>query len=780
MMGIPPLKNSVFLVLVLTAIVIAGRREVDTSPPFPTPRIDYEIKWDKKFAVPDKPYCYRASILVSPAGWIIHYYKRSGISTDRDINFLLQKISLLDAESGELVQSRSFGSIGPIAKITLKNDTTAFVFSSQKVVINKKTLTTMLISELCLKTYKLTPHFEQKRLSNRNFCVNKNFAVFRIQPEIKHRFKSEYVAFVNLKDFSVDTIKIKPEEGYNDCSLQNLWLSHNGRYLAVETFEEQHQRFLLFFTTRQKSRRVTKLLDRETGRFKMIAEGKDSKIHFSPFSTAYFHKTAYYSKSSGQMKCDSARIVLDSQNSYTLPQDDSFWHLQWLSKDSLFYYDGLYPKVINLKDSITSYLYCPKASGIRENSIRQSQIVSINNREALFAIKSGNQIIRYDKVDSCITLFDSAVAYNKSGHYWEAAQLFGQLSRECDNFALEDELYYHWGETYHKMVFDSTAKEMWQKGIVQFPNSRIMPYYYSGLQHIARRKGETDKVFHYHRLLDSMVAPVEIISASHYLCGKIAFEQDSLPQAEAHFQSVINSTSSFEYAQLGLVDIMIRIKKLEEAELVLYEILKRNVLSKEDLTDLFSAVYLKLGYLSFEKKYYDDAIDNFERVHSGSSVHQEELLGLAWCQFRKKEFRKALMLVEQLEKRFPQSPYLVEGTYLKGSCYIGLKEYDASIKCFEKSFALYYEEMGGDNVHCGDFRLRESSRVLEKRIYSNSLKANGEKIRVERWLLRKEFADYKKAVTTYQKRNRDCIARLRTDSERKGFAQLSNQRLFHQ
>lgn len=370
---------------------------------------------------------------------------------------------------------------------------------------------------------------------------------------------------------------------------------------------------------------------------------------------------------------------------------------------------------------------------------------------------------------SCGRKLDKAINYYQKGEHWHALEMFGEIEACCGGSISRDSHYYYLGMTYHQMHLDSNAKELFQKGITEFPNSPMVPHFYSGLQRIAYRYGDTAMVKQYHRQIDTMNTPQEIKAASRYFYGTLYNNKNALSQAFYALNSIDSSSMYFEYAQLECFNILIERTEFESAEALLNASLRRLLSSEEEPKEILNSIYLKLACLSFERKKYDKAIELFNHIDSLSPQYREKLLGLSWSYVKLGKFSHALKYLQEMEEVFPNSPYQMESSLLLGICHLAGKDYRECSTSFIRVAEL------AKNDKSIEFDTIDSCEITDTTLEAEigQFIVNWEKRQTPKEVtsLMKRHADYLIEIKRYAARQRDQRMWMKLKSERIQFAQ---------
>jgi tetratricopeptide (TPR) repeat protein len=152
-------------------------------------------------------------------------------------------------------------------------------------------------------------------------------------------------------------------------------------------------------------------------------------------------------------------------------------------------------------------------------------------------------------------------------------------------------------------------------------------------------------------------------NAEHeYLAGKVAYEANDLPGAEAHFANVDRQSRFFAAALYFRGLAHARKGHYAAARASLCEIVEQ---ADQDRFTFFidgryyaikDLAYLALGRISHEQAKYDDAYYFYFRVPEDSDRLPDALFEASWSMFQKQEYEAAGAFLDQFDRSFPKSP----------------------------------------------------------------------------------------------------------------------------
>ncbi|HSZ81458.1 MAG TPA: hypothetical protein VLA14_04205, partial [Polyangia bacterium] len=152
-------------------------------------------------------------------------------------------------------------------------------------------------------------------------------------------------------------------------------------------------------------------------------------------------------------------------------------------------------------------------------------------------------------------------------------------------------------------------------------------------------------------------------NAEHeYLAGKVAYEANDLPGADAHFANVDRQSRFFAAALYFRGLAHARKGHYAAARASLCEIVEQ---ADQDRFTFFidgryyaikDLAYLALGRISHEQAKYDDAYYFYFRVPEDSDRLPDALFEASWSMFQKQEYEAAGAFLDQFDRSFPKSP----------------------------------------------------------------------------------------------------------------------------
>ncbi len=183
-----------------------------------------------------------------------------------------------------------------------------------------------------------------------------------------------------------------------------------------------------------------------------------------------------------------------------------------------------------------------------------------------------------------------------------------------------------------------------------------------------------------------------------YLRGRARYDAEDLSGADAVFATVGRRSRFYANAQYLRGVIATRGGQLAEAEQLFCSIastpdtdrftfyVDRRYFDIRDLT------WLALGRVAHEGRRADDAFYYYFQVPEDSRRVSEALFEGAWAMYEGHDAETAVDLLDQLETRFPASPFVDEATLLRGYVHLDRCEFEQADRLFVR-FAQTFEPL---------------------------------------------------------------------------------------
>ncbi|HOK56069.1 MAG TPA: tetratricopeptide repeat protein [bacterium] len=223
----------------------------------------------------------------------------------------------------------------------------------------------------------------------------------------------------------------------------------------------------------------------------------------------------------------------------------------------------------------------------------------------------------------------------------------------------------------------------------------------------------------------------DIVSDSKLKTGDCYFNLEKYEEAENYYKKLLEENSIFsQWAKFQIamiekkrgnlsksIEILNNIELKDDSNLIfnvlnekanIYILLEKWEKAEETLNLLINKfperkeipeIYFKIGIINFNKKDFDKSIFYFKKaieLANKNSVKEKGLFFAGYVNYLKGNFNDCLNFWENLIKEYPESPFILQISYLKGKKFYqdnNLKEAEKNFKeIVEKNNNPYYEE----------------------------------------------------------------------------------------
>lgn len=189
--------------------------------------------------------------------------------------------------------------------------------------------------------------------------------------------------------------------------------------------------------------------------------------------------------------------------------------------------------------------------------------------------------------------------------------------------------------------------------------------------------------------------PEDAANELRYLRGRAAYDESRMDEAESHFGAITRRSRFYANAQYLRGVIATRAGDLGEAEARFCSIVEPGEGDRFSfyVDDRYFAVrdlaWLALGRVAHEGNRADDAFYYYFQVPADSERVAEALFESAYAMYEGGDHDTAIDLLDQLEARFPTSPFADEAALLRGYVHLGRCEFDAADRQFRRFIARF-------------------------------------------------------------------------------------------
>jgi TolA-binding protein len=202
-------------------------------------------------------------------------------------------------------------------------------------------------------------------------------------------------------------------------------------------------------------------------------------------------------------------------------------------------------------------------------------------------------------------------------------------------------------------------------------------------------------------------APEDALNELRFLRGRARYDAREYAQAMQELSTVTRRSRFYASAQYLRGAIAAKTGDLREAEARFCEITGTG--DREQSTfyvdwryfEVKDLARLGLGRVAHEARRPDDAFYYYFQVPQDSEHLPFALFEAAYAMYEGDDFDTAIDLLDQLEARFPESPFVAEAAILRGYVHLGRCEFDAADRWF-RAFARRFQPI-----------VEELDRVLE-------------------------------------------------------------------
>ncbi|MCS6799576.1 MAG: hypothetical protein NZ898_13820 [Myxococcota bacterium] len=189
--------------------------------------------------------------------------------------------------------------------------------------------------------------------------------------------------------------------------------------------------------------------------------------------------------------------------------------------------------------------------------------------------------------------------------------------------------------------------------------------------------------------------PEDAASELAYVRGLERFEAGDAAAAEAALGRVGPRSRFYAAAQYLRGTLHVRAGRLDQAEARFCEIARQGERNRyaffvdHRFFELKDLARLALGRLAHEQRRSDDAFYHYFHVPQDSPRLPEALFESAYAMYEGGDHETAIDLLDQLEMRFPDSPFADEASLLRGYVHLGRCEFDEADRLFRRFTARF-------------------------------------------------------------------------------------------
>lgn len=298
-------------------------------------------------------------------------------------------------------------------------------------------------------------------------------------------------------------------------------------------------------------------------------------------------------------------------------------------------------------------------------------------------------------VDELSRVVEQALEAELAGHDAEALQLLLDALSGPSFRMFEDFPEYRGAQLLlSRLLLEARALKSAEQAVDQVlkqgPSTETFGPAYRRAVDIALARGDLDASAAHLKALVTEPLPEDAQNELRYLTALAAYDRDDLKGASRELLAITQRSRFYASAQYMLGAIAARQKKFKEAEARFCRV------AQTDRNDTYSFYIdgrffpvkdlsqLALGRVAHETGRADDAFYYYFQVPNDSRHVSEALFEAAWASYEGEDLDAALDSLDQLETRFPRSPYAAEAGVLRGYVHLSRCEFAKAEQQFVK------------------------------------------------------------------------------------------------
>jgi TolA-binding protein len=308
-------------------------------------------------------------------------------------------------------------------------------------------------------------------------------------------------------------------------------------------------------------------------------------------------------------------------------------------------------------------------------------------------------------------LRSAVMAYNFR-NFDLADRLFDEIISRYTFVSTTDDIFYYQGDANYRIGRYEKAEIAFLALVQNFPTSSFAASAYSKLIKIAHHYNQPEKVRNYYSSFEGVTTgDFADYDETRFIAALSAVNNDNFESAVQILNQILPKSQFYIDARYLLAQAYTGAQNLDEAESVLL-----GLVSGYNLTpDYYFNIYLKLGYIKYEKGEYPLALRYFDRVGGGFSLYDRVIMGYAWTYYKielakpevERDFSLTKRYLNLLIDEFFNSDYLLEAKSLYGYVYQLEQKTNDAIREFDYVFRSNYTKTMSDNNLAEQDRLRE-------------------------------------------------------------------------
>ena len=315
----------------------------------------------------------------------------------------------------------------------------------------------------------------------------------------------------------------------------------------------------------------------------------------------------------------------------------------------------------------------------------QSQTDQTNKQDKEI-LHAANQILREG-----IELFNE-------GAYWKSARELIILMDYYPEFERLDEVVYYIAQCLFEEDLPTSATRMYKHLIKKYPQSPLVPATLLGLEKTYYRQENYKLALSlYFAILKQTSQDKELLNAACYYAGLSHFNLKNYDMAINVFKKIDDRSNFYDSALYTTA--LSYLKKSNVATAVDYfrKIISLPIISGER-RNIVDNARLTLGYIHYELKAYQQAVQLLSDISDKHQYYQDGLLALGWSYLKLEDYQNVIKYLKKLIKLYPDGENAEEAYFLLGQSYIALGEYDSAIESYQIIVDLYQDKANLPNI----------------------------------------------------------------------------------
>ncbi len=315
----------------------------------------------------------------------------------------------------------------------------------------------------------------------------------------------------------------------------------------------------------------------------------------------------------------------------------------------------------------------------------QSQIKKANNQDKEIE-RAANQILREG-----IELFTK-------GAYWKSARELIILMDYYPEFERLDEVIYYVAQCLFEEGLTTATTRMYKHLIKKYPQSSLVPATLLGLEKTYYRQQNYKLALSlYFAILKQTPQDKELLNAACYYAGLSHFNLKNYDMAINVLKKIDDRSNYYDSALYTTALSYLKKSNVATAVDFFRKIISLPIISGER-RNIVDNAHLTLGYIYYELKAYQPAVQLLLDISDKHQYYQDGLLALGWSFLKLEDHQNVIKYLKRLIKLYPDGENAEEAYFLLGQSYIALGEYDSAIESYQIIVDLYQDKANLPNI----------------------------------------------------------------------------------